>query len=72
MNYYELSRVIYETKEKLYDKEKEALRLTKENTILREALHNIVKAENGYIGNDYALAKIARRALGLEDHIKEI
>lgn len=46
--------------------------LENENNKLRKALHSIVEAENGYIGNDYRLAKIARSALELEDRIKEI
>jgi len=46
--------------------------LVDENNQLRKALYDIIKAENGYIGNDYRLAKIARNALGLEDHIKEL
>lgn len=46
--------------------------LEKDNNKLRKALTDIIQAENGYIGNDYRLAKIARNALGLEDHIKEL
>ena len=46
--------------------------LEKENNKLSKALHDIIQAENGYIGNDYRLAKIARNALGLKDHIKEL
>lgn len=46
--------------------------LEKENNKLRKALHSIVETENGYIDNDYGLAKIARNALELEEHIKEL
>jgi regulator of replication initiation timing len=42
MSYYECYREVIDLRGKLYDIEKEALRLMKENTRLREALQSIV------------------------------
>lgn len=65
MTYLDLHRELAETRGKLYDMEKEALRLMKENARLREALESIEEqAESGYKESDWiAVAKTARRAL---------
>ena len=66
MTYLDLHRELAETRGKLYDMEKEALKLMKENARLREALALIampIRSDGTYNRSREACEKLAREAL---------